>query len=112
VKKNRGNPLTKKIFKKNEYEVVEANVAWVRAIGGKDENALFALATFSKLPKNLTFDHRLSQVEANVVLVRAIGGKDENALFALAAFSKLPKNLTFDHRLFVSKGQVKTKKQF
>jgi hypothetical protein len=80
----------------------------VRAIGGKVAIALFALAAFSKLPKNLTFGHRLSKVEAKVVKVRAIGGKEANAGFALAAFSKLPKNLTFFHRLFVSKGRDKT----
>jgi hypothetical protein len=52
-----------------------------------------------KLPKSLTFDHRLSKVESNVVKVRAIGVKEANAFFALAAFMKLPKSLTFDHRL-------------
>jgi hypothetical protein len=51
------------------------------------------------LPKNPTFDHRLSQVEAKVAWVRAIGAKEAHALLALAAFSKLPKNLTFGHRL-------------
>jgi hypothetical protein len=34
---------------------VEANVVLVQAIGGKAANALFALAAFTKLPKNLTF---------------------------------------------------------
>jgi hypothetical protein len=36
-------------------------------------NALFALIAFVKLPKNLTFNHRLSKVELKVAKVRAIG---------------------------------------
>jgi hypothetical protein len=41
---------------------VEPNVALVRAIGGKEANAFLALATFTKLPKNQTFGHRLSRL--------------------------------------------------
>jgi hypothetical protein len=69
-------------------------------------NALFALAAFLKLPKSLTFDHRLFKVESNVVQARAIGGKEANALFALATFLKLPKSLTFDHRLFKVESKI------
>jgi uncharacterized protein YccT (UPF0319 family) len=34
----------------------------VRAIGVKEANALFALAAFTKLPKNQTFGHRLPRL--------------------------------------------------
>jgi hypothetical protein len=55
----------------------------------KLSNALFALAPFVKLPKILTFSHRLFKVGLKVVKVRAIGGKDDSCAFHIGSFCEI-----------------------
>jgi hypothetical protein len=58
-------------------------------------NALFALIAFMKLPKNLTFNHRLSKVGLKVVKVRAIGGKDVKCAFRIDSFCEIAEEPDF-----------------
>ncbi|MFK4567260.1 hypothetical protein [Enterococcus sp. UD-01] len=65
----------------------------------KATDALFALAHFMKLPKCLTFEHRLIKVVHKSLKLKQLEEKATDALLALAHFIKLPKCLTFEHRL-------------
>ncbi|MFK4567239.1 hypothetical protein ABH902_001817 [Enterococcus sp. UD-01] len=42
-----------------------------------------------KLPKSLTFDHRLIKVEANVVQAQAIVVKDEQCVLCIGGFYEI-----------------------
>jgi hypothetical protein len=61
----------------------------------KMTNALFALAAFLKLPKSLTFDHRLFKVESKIVQARAIGGKDDKCAFRIGSFFEIAEKPDF-----------------
>ncbi|MTD37521.1 hypothetical protein GIX45_02510 [Erwinia sp. CPCC 100877] len=58
-------------------------------------DALFALADFVKLPKNLTFSHHLSKVEIKVVMGRAIGRKDGRCAFRVGRFCEIAEEPDF-----------------